>query len=146
MRKLWLRICSLLLVVVMTANLLPLSIFAEEYHSSNTTATATEAAETAQPAATSEAKIVAEIVESRTEFSKEFLLDSGLSLAVVYDSAVHYEKDGQWEEIDNTLKARTDGTITNTAGVWEVAFPQQLSGSNAVSVTKDGYTLSFQMA
>ncbi len=67
-------------------------------------------------------------------------------MAAVYPDPVHYEVEGSWEEIDNTLKTNLDGTYTNTAGVWDVRFPQQLTGVKYVTVTKDGYTLSFAMA
>jgi len=100
-------------------------------------------------ASMAEASIVEEIVEKRTQYSKEFLLSNGLCLAVVYPEAVHYEKNNTWEEIDNTLKAvgsGSNGVLTNTAGAWQVTFPQQLTGNNMVSVTRAGYTLSFGMA
>ena len=70
-------------------------------------------------------------------------------MAVVYPEAVHYDKDGQWEQIDNTLKAGGIGSnavYTTTAGEWSVSFPQQLSGNKRISVTRDGYTLSFGLA
>jgi hypothetical protein len=67
-------------------------------------------------------------------------------MAVVYNDPVHYEQDGQWVEIDNTLKAQLNGTYTNTAGVWDVSFPNQLTQNNRISIAKDGYTLSFGMA
>ena len=95
------------------------------------------------------AQVVGEDVSRRDEFYKEFVLDNGLRLASVYPEAVHFEKDGAWEDIDNTLVAATrDGVAgySNTAGIWSVHFPAQLSGSNVISVTKDGYTVSFGMA
>ena len=102
MKKQWFRLCCLILVIVMTVNSLPLTVFAEEYQSNKNTpqeaSTVTEQFE--QPNADySDAQIVEENIANRTEFSKEFLLDNGVSLAVLYDSAVHYEKNGEWEEI-----------------------------------------------
>ena len=149
MKKQWFRLCCLILALVMTVNSLPMTVFAEEYQSSKSTPqeASTVAEQLEQPNVDySDAQIVEENVDSRTEFSKEFLLDSGVSLAVLYDSAVHYEKNGKWEEIDNTLQAKSNGTLTNTAGIWDVSFPQQLSKNNQISITKDGYTLSFGMA
>ena len=142
MSKVWLRICSLVLVIVMTVNMLPLNVFAEQSQSINSTSISTNASNKEN----SDASIVEEYTDNRTEFSKEFLLDNGLSLAVVYNSAVHYMKNGQWEEIDNTLQTNTSGKFTNKAGIWDVAFPQQISSNNQISITKDGYTLSFGMA
>ena len=140
MKKVWLRICSLVLIVVMTVNTLPLNVFAEQYQSIKSTST------NASVSKPSDVYIVGEHVDSRSEFSKNFLLNNGLSLAVVYNSAVHYEKNGKWEEIDNTLQIKSNGTFINKSGLWNVAFPQQMSSSNQISISKDGYTLSFGMA
>ena len=142
MSKVWIRICSLVLVIVMTVNILPLNAFAEQNHSINPTSALTNTSSEKK----ADVSIVAEHTDSRTEFSKNFLLDNGLSLAVVYNSAVHYKKDGQWEEIDNTLQTNNNGKFTNKAGVWDIAFPQQISSKDQISITKDGYTLSFGMA
>ena len=129
-----LKIVSLFLTIVLLVNMLPLNVLAEDISSNESVAI------------TSEPQIVDEIVAKRTKYTKEYLLDNGLFVAAVYNEPVHFQKDGQWKEIDNTLVAKTNGTYTNTAGVWEVQFPQKLSQSNAVSITKDGYTVSFAMA
>ena len=94
-------------------------------------------------------EILAEVEAKRTEYSKEFVLSNGLHMAQLYGNAVHYEEDGQWLEIDNTLKTTglgLNGKITNTQGPWQVSFPQIMGQGSAVSVTKDGYTLSFSLA
>ena len=143
MKSRFFRVCSLVLVLVLLANMLPMQILAEEYRETLSTATAEET----QPLpADSTAHIVDEIEEKRTEFTKEFALSNGLRLAAVYPDAVHYETATGWAEIDNTLTAQSDGTYSNTAGVWDVRFPQQLSGAKSVVIEKDGYTLSFAMA
>ena len=142
MYKSILRLLSVLLVLVMLVNMLPVSAFAATAETGSETTSATQ--EVAK-----EASIVAELSEKRTEYSKEFRLSNGLHMAVVYAEPVHFEKDGAWAEIDNTLKSVGTGAkavLTNTAGVWDVQFPQQISDSNAVTITKDGYTLSFFMA
>ncbi len=142
MKTRFFRLCSILLVMVLLVNMLPMSVFAEEYRESLsvTPEISTENVDT------SDARIVEEIVDKRTEYSKEFLLSNGLHMAAVYADAVHYEKDSGWAEIDNTLTAKLDGTYTNTAGVWNVSFPQTLTGAKSVTIEKDGYTLSFAMA
>lgn len=50
-----------------------------------------------------EEAILEELEEKRNEYSKEFLTDKGNHMAVVYAEAVHYEEDGKWKEIDNSL-------------------------------------------
>ena len=147
MCKTMLRFCSVLLVVVLLANMLPLSTFAAELQARAAETESTAAAESTVVSST--VKTAEEIIENRTKYTKEFKLSGGLHMAVVYPEAVHYEEDGQWKEIDNTLRASGAGTkaaYTNTAGVWDVSFPQSLRDGSAVTITKDGYTLSFAMA
>ena len=139
---------STLLVLVMLINMVPVQALGELQSGEigqiggmeSITTTPTGSADSAEPAT-----IVAEIPEGRSEYSKEFLLSNGLHMATVYAEPVHYEKDGKWEDIDNTLVANIDGTYKNTAGPWEVSFPQSFGSSQAITVTKDGYTLSFGM-
>ena len=83
-----------------------------------------------------DAKIVRELTERRSEYSKEYELDNGLNLAVVYSEPVHYNENGTWKEIDNTLKAHSTGKLTsykNVAGAWQVELPQVLSSDAKVS-------------
>ncbi len=140
MKKRFLRVCSMILIIVLLINMLPMGVFAEAFREAVADA---EALKTLTPQSV---QVVDEIVERRTEFSKEFLLSSGLHMAVVYPEAVHFETENGWEDIDNTLIAKDDGTLTNTAGVWDVSFPQTLDKNESVTIDKDGYTLSFSMA
>ena len=91
-----------------------------------------ERAEAASAEPAQDAEIVSEIPSGRDAYQKEFLLSNG-----------------QWEEIDNTLRAeRQNGSTVyrNTAGAWDVALPAQMDAQQAVSVEQDGYRLSFRFA
>ncbi len=90
------RIFAVLLsLLVLTATFTPLSAFADE-------PTPTEVAKaTLTETATKEMTVL------REEFIKHFELADGTGAAVIYDSPIHYEKDGKWVEIDNTLIAAT---------------------------------------
>ena len=148
MFKRFLRCISTLLVLVMLVNMVPVQALGQlqtgeigEIGSMEPITTIP----TISTNSTESATIVAEVPEGRSEYTKEFLLSNGLHMATVYAEPVHYEKDGKWEDIDNTLVANIDGTYKNTAGPWEVSFPQSFGSSKAITVTKDGYTLSFGM-
>lgn len=147
MQKRFFKLCSVFMVLILLANMLPMSVFAEAFRESlvEEIITVPEAEAETETALAKDAYIVDELVEKRTEFSKEFLLSNGLRMAAVYADAVHYETENGWEEIDNTLKVNSDGSISNTAGVWEVSFPNQLSSNGNITITKDGYTLSFAL-
>ena len=76
------------------------------------------------------------------------MLDNGQRMLVVFPVAVHYQEDGEWKEIDNTLKPQESGDETvyqNNAGIWEVRLPEKLDASSAVEVEKDGYILKFEL-
>ena len=134
--KQFVKILSMILIFALLVNMLPMSIFAEQLQDD-------VVAELSPAKPDIPTSILHEITQKRTQYTKEFLLSNGLHLAVAYPEPVHYEKDGAWESIDNTLTAKADGTYINTAGRWQVAFPQQFGKNQSVTVTKDGYTLSF---
>ena len=147
MSKRFLKICSMILVLVMMFQMLPHQALADMIYTEDTDLSGNLSADSSLD--TSKLEVVSEVIEKRSEFSKEFLMNNGLHMAAVYGSAVHYEEDGQWKEIDNTLVATVSGddsVYTNTAGVWNISFPQQLSSNKYISITKDGYTLRFAMA
>ena len=140
MKRFW----SALLVFALMCQMVPLSVFAEE-HTERIEAEEIEI-EPEETGIESKEVILEEITDKRTEHSKEFRTSQGNYMAVLYAEAVHYEEEGEWKEIDNTLTMEEDGVYRNTAGVWEVSLPQLLDAEKEISITKDGYTLSFGLA
>ena len=71
-----------------------------------------------------------EIPELRGEYEKHFSLSDGTYSAVVYPYAVHYDEDGTWQEIDNTLRAGTEQyTVPAEAGTeYAELMPVELGG------------------
>lgn len=137
------RVWSVLMVIIMIFNMIPVYALAEE-----TTDSVPDEETEQQYVSTEDVHVVEEIVDRRTEYTKVFQLSNGLHLASMYATPVHYEVDGQWAEIDNTLQqtnTRSGNTYTNTAGVWQVSFPQSMTKENGVTITKDGYVFNFRM-
>ena len=147
MSTLWNKLWCVILSLAILVNLLPVSALASEAPVESTVVQhwVEDPPVEATEKTTQSLEIVSEDVSKRTEFYKEFVLSNGLRMATLYAEPVHYSEGGQWKEIDNTLKL-ADGAYTNTAGKWKVSFPQQLTKDKAVTITKDGYTLSFFMA
>ena len=145
------KVCSLVIIMALLVQLLPLQVLALEANEEETPIISTEPIPQDNPPSAEKvtpnepATILGENTSKRTEFSKEYRLSNGLNLAVVYPVAVHYQKDGQWEDIDTTLTVK-DGVYTTAASPMNVSFPQQLSNSNAVTVELNGYAVSFGMA
>ena len=130
------------LALVFLFNMLPVSVLAEVIGEMDADATV---APVTDP---EDVYVVDEIIESRTEYTKEFQLSNGLRLASVYSEPIHYDVNGEWAEIDNTLQTdntRSEAAYTNTAGDWRVSFPQSLSSDNGVTISKNGFTLNFRM-
>ena len=99
---------------------------------------AEEQNENTETAAEENPEIVTELAEGRGRFQKEYLLSNGQRMLAVYPTAVHYEEDGEWKEIDNTLRREQRGSedvYRNTAGAWDVALPASLDGGSAVELT-----------
>ena len=139
----FIKLLSVFLAVVLLVNMLPLGIMAQDLQ--NSLSAKPTVTETVAEADTADAEIVAEILEKRTQYSKEFQLSNGMRLATVYAEPVHYKTAEGWKEIDNTLVAKADGTYTNANAPWSVFFPQELTSENKVTVNVDGYSLSFIM-
>ena len=93
--------------------------------------------------------VIGEVLERREENQKEFLLANGVRQVVIYPAAVHYQKDGQWKDIDNRLlpAATRDGETVyqNVAGMWNVSVPAELNTAGGITVSRNGYSLSFYL-
>ena len=90
------------------------------------------------------ADILFELTDNRSAYTKEYLLSNGLHMAVAYPDQVHYERDGKWRDIDNTLKL-VDGQYTNTEGLFKANLPSKLTNDDTVSIEADGHTVSFRL-
>ena len=74
--------------------------------------------------------ITGEETELRDTGVKHFRLSDGRYMAAIYPEPVHYEKDGEWVDIDNTLREEKveDGTVRYAATETStpVSFPDRL--------------------
>lgn len=52
--------------------------------------------------------ILGELDDQRDEYEKHFRLSDGSNMAVSYPIPVHYEENGEWEDIDNTLQLSSE--------------------------------------
>ena len=91
------------------------------------------------------AKIVSEVTEMREESVKYFLCDDGSYIAATYAAPVHYNENGVWKEIDNTLtpSSKSGETVYSTKGGLNVTIPSELGSGKRFTATNGGYTISF---
>ena len=121
MRNIWKKLTASLLALVLTVQLLPVSALADEF----------EIDDKRHDTFTYEQPDVSgEISELRGEYEKHFSLSDGTYSAVVYPYPVHYDSNGTWQEIDNTLRAGTEQyTVPAEAGTeYAELMPVELGG------------------
>ncbi len=155
MNKMWKRAISSLLTVLLMFELIPVQAYAAvSYEETEETAIydgqeGDLSFDENDDIDLTKTVLTEEISDRRDEYQKEFMMENGMRLAAVYPMAVHFERDGAWEEIDNTLVPGTnkEGEIyRNKEGMWDVCLPQEIDENRNITLTHDGYTLSFRLA
>ena len=100
------------------------------------------------------AKIIGEVESLRDEYTKHFRCEDGSFVAAVYGTPIHYQNNGKWDEIDNTLiskniddinvktpslnKAKYSIEKTSTP----ITFPQNIN-SDKITITNGNNVISF---
>lgn len=112
-QKLFKHVLPVFLAALLLLSTLPMSVFAQD--------------ESTDEAAS---KIVREVVELREESVKHFLCEDGSYIAVSYAEPVHYEKNGEWLEIDNTLVLSSKNTYVPKSSDVAVAFRRAFRAVN----------------
>ena len=85
--------------------------------------------------------IIGEDNEQRAESIKHFRLSDGSYLMVDYGEPVHYESNGDWLDIDNTLVSR-DGRYENARGGNKVSFSADEYSDELYTLERDGHRLT----
>lgn len=154
-KKRWvLKSISVLLSVVLVLQIVPFSVIAANV-------TQKQSQETTEiidiNASETEPEIVGEVVSLRGEYTKHFRREDGSFVAAIYNEPVHYQKNGVWEEVDNTImvtnntassnatvnsadKSDSIYTISKTAN--PVTFPSDIK-TGKISVSHNGKSISF---
>ena len=139
--KMFLRIISTILSILLIIEILPMSVLAEALKDIEKT----DINIASQEETSEEVTIIGEVESERSENTKHFRLSDGSFIAATYPEPVHYMIDGEWEEIDNTLTEKTiDGVdyYINEKAPNKVAFSQVMSDKSIKIQDKDGYEIS----
>ena len=106
----WKRLLSLLLVVVLVVQIVPLQVLAEEIDTKDDfeSINSVNNPELEEEVELKQSTIVGEVSEKREENVKHFFNSDGSYTAVQYSQAVHYKQPGsdEWKDIDNTLSLK----------------------------------------
>ena len=150
-QKRLLRIMSFVLAFIMLLEIGPIHVFATEKLPEE------EVPEIPLPDITApepvtempEVYIEGEVQELRNEYEKHYRLTDGSFMAVQYQVPVHYEDDGQWVDIDNTLQPVTmfsGDTVYQTVNGENVqAFASDLSDGTIMTMATDDYMISMSV-
>ena len=131
------RLLSLILVLAMLIQMMPVQSFAASTGSSAVDV------ETGQPVTT----VLGEVEDLREEDTKHFRLSDGSFIAVSYGMPVHYEdEDGNWEDIDNTIVQNSEtSTYQLNREDAVVAFANALTNGTVLTTSKDGKSITMSV-
>ena len=143
-----LKVISIILAMIMLVQIIPTSVVA-------LAADELTEAETIAPdisdevEETPEAVILGEDESRREESVKHYIMSDHTYKAVRYSSPVHYEQDGEWVDINNTLAGEeaqdsddVNGFVNKSNG-FKIKFAKKSNGKKLVSIKKDKYGLSW---
>ena len=90
--------------------------------------------------------LLGEVESLRTENTKTFQRVDGSFVVAMYSDTVHYQKDGKWENINNSLKYDTsDDSYTNLANKFSMKFPKNLDENKSIKLTMGDYSISWSV-
>lgn len=131
------RLLSLILVLAMLIQMMPVQSFAASTGSSAVDVSS------GQPATT----VVGEVENLREEDTKHFRLSDGSFIAVSYGMPVHYEdEEGNWEDIDNTIVQNSESStyqLNREDAV--VSFANALTNGTVLTTSKDGKSITMSV-
>ena len=148
MKRIWFRLTAIICVCAFALTSIPLAVSAGQNELSN--AVSNTASAQRQDGVQNEVAILGEMENLREESVKYFRQEDGMMVAAVYDEPVHYQENGVWKDIDNTLTlAKTEAGVSyyrNTANLMKVLLPDQLNADIPICITNGDYTLQWVLA
>ncbi|PAT01727.1 hypothetical protein CI105_05635, partial [Candidatus Izimaplasma bacterium ZiA1] len=88
--------------------------------------------------------IRSEVVEERTATSKTFRKIDGTYEVAVYDDVVHYNKNGEWKQIDNRFN-ELDNDIENKSNIFKINFPKKLDDNKMFRIDIENYSIDWNI-
>ncbi|MBQ4140114.1 MAG: Ig-like domain-containing protein [Clostridia bacterium] len=88
-----------------------------------------------------------EDISLRDKFTKHYTDTDGSRYAVVFPEQVHYQKNDEWLEVDNSLILDTKGErYVSENEIFKADFSKYSNDSQLVSIEEGGYKLSWSIA
>jgi len=142
-KKVLKKTLSTVMAVLLILEILPLSVFAsalERYeHALNVTTELSD--EEKSP-------IAFEVTEEREENVKVYQREDGTYTVFASAVPIHYEENGEWKDIDNTLVEKEvsgKAILTNKSNSYKVEIPESLSSNSEIKLSNGESQISFTM-
>ncbi|MDD2376320.1 MAG: RICIN domain-containing protein [Clostridia bacterium] len=143
-RSVVLKTISVIVIMSMVINLIPLSVYGKE-----NTAISTKKEDKIVTNTETKGKVIDEIIDKRERNIKYFYLNNNTVEAAIYPNAVHYMQDGKWIDIDNSLSEidDTDGQKIgeNKSNSFKVKFAKEATDNKLISIKSDKMDIKWSL-
>ncbi|MCR3906244.1 MAG: DNRLRE domain-containing protein [Tenericutes bacterium] len=94
----------------------------------------------------SEIKLLGEVNSLRTNNTKTFQRVDGSYVVSIYNDAVHYDENGTFESIDNSLGYESKSDLyTNKANAFKIKLPKKLDENKRIKLELDKYSVDWRV-
>ncbi|SHH28624.1 DNRLRE domain-containing protein [Clostridium grantii] len=137
---------AIILLSIFLCNILPVTVLAQNLNKDYVEPQFSSAETNASK---KDAKIIKEVTEKRERNVKHFFMENNTYQAVIYPYSVHYDNNGKWEEVDNSLVETTDednnSVLQNKSNSYKVKFGKTIDSNKLVSIKKDKYEVYWNL-
>lgn len=128
MKKALKKFVSVFLAVLMVITVTPMGVYATETEETNIVQ-------------------VSELEESRNLYSKTYETSEDTNVVISAAVPLHFEKDGELKEIDNTLvKSGEDSSVlTNKSNAYNVELPKKYTEDSEIKIDYEDNSISFKL-
>ena len=149
MKKLYPKIIACVLSLTLLLSCIPMTVYASDSTVSSQKQTE-QVNQTAQtPPLSNDAEIVTEVTEKRDAYTKVFRLSDGSYMSATYLQPVHYEDDGKWKDIDNSLSSASDddgnNVFKNKGNSFKIEFAKKAKSNKLVSLKQNSTQLNWSL-
>lgn len=92
----------------------------------------------------SKVEVDTEVISKRTESSKTFRKIDGTYEVAMYNTPIHYQNEGEWKQIDNSLNDLGD-ELENKDNKFKVKFPKLIDDNKSIKLTLDKYRMDWNI-
>jgi RHS repeat-associated protein len=94
----------------------------------------------------SQVALLNEVDSLRTESTKTFQRVDGSFVVAMYGDVIHYQKDGKWADIDNTLTYdQISDSYENNNNGFKVKFPKNIDVDKKINLTMGNYAINWSV-